>query len=208
MVDMGIEKLMIGDKGFGPGVYTMALRNLDAESMAKINNEIKQLQKQGIPQDQLGMMLGVKMFALLPTILKKGPELEIPELSLDSDYGKIVGKGKLGFDTSNEVALANPLLLASAVIADAEFSIPEAFLVAIEMNSVRKDVAALGLDYTDEQMQQEASNRIKQKMSSPAAQQFFQLKDGNYSFVASYVNGQLTVNGRIVPLAGLGGKQN
>ncbi len=190
---------------FGPGAYLLGLRNLDAAALAKLQKTVEELQQKDLPPEQINMMFGATMMGMLPEFLKRGPVLEIKELSLDSEHGKLHGTGTLTVDTGNPAVLSNPLLLKDAVVADAELHIPEAFLVAITAQGLRRELKGLDMDYPDDQVEAMAQVRVQNRMSAPPAAMLFVLEDGTYRFQGSVRQGRITVNGREIDPAAMGG---
>jgi len=187
----------------GPGVLTIDINNLDAESVAKIGKQIKEMRGSNMPEEQLSMMVGSTMLSVLPDILKQGPELVIKDISLDSPHGKLNITGSIRVDSSNELAMANPLLLAEAVIADLKVSIPEGLMVSIFKFDVKKELEAENLEHTPEMLEEMARNRVTMQMSPLVAQGMLVYADGKYTMTMSFEAGRLELNGQEIPIAAL-----
>lgn len=203
-VVLRMDTLRAAGMQFGPGAYLLALRNLDAAALAKIQETVEELQQKDLPPEQINMMLGATMVGLLPELLKRGPVLEIKEVSLDSEHGKLHGTGSLTVDTSNPAVLSNPLLLKDAVVADVELHIPEAFLVAIAAQGLQRELRGLDMEYPDDQVEAMARVRVQTRMSVPPVATLFVLEDGTYRFEGSIRKGRITVNGREIDPAAMG----
>ena len=197
-VSLRAERLSAGDLEFGPAHYVLALRNMDAEAMAKITAAIADARRKNLPEQQAGMLVGATLLGLLPDILKKGPVLEISEFSIASPQGSAQGAARLTIDTSDPAVFQNPLLLTQALVLDASFEVPEALLVALAERSIAKEVASLGAGYSDEQITAMARMRVRQGMSSAQAQQWFVLDEGVYRLELQMDQGRMTLNGRAV----------
>ncbi len=200
--DLRVKSVTAGGVKVGPGVYRIVLRNLDAKSLAKIDSTLTQLKKQDIPRQQMSMMMGATLLGVMPQLLEKGPILEIPELSLETEYGKLNGSGRLTVDVSDRAALSNPLMLRQALVAEVDVQIPEKFVEAIMARRVKKELAAKGESYSDEQLTALARRQLQQRLQSTPLGRMLERQGGMYRFKASIARGQLTVNGRAVGVAG------
>ena len=197
-VSLRAERLSAGDLEFGPARYVLALRNMDAEAMAKITAAIADARRKNLPDQQAGMLVGATLLGLLPDILKKGPVLEISELSIASPQGTAQGAARLTIDTADPAVFQNPMLLTQALVLDASFQVPEALLVALAERSIAKEVASLGAGYSDEQITAMARMRVRQGMASEQAQQWFVLDQGVYRLELKMDQGRMTLNGRAI----------
>lgn len=195
-VDFALQQVQGDGQQFGPGQFSMQLRKLDIDALASINRQVKELQKQGIPQEQMGMMMGATMISVLPQILKQQPELEISEFSLMTDKGAISGKGKIAIEASDEAVFSNPMLIRDAVVADIRVQIPESVLRAINVMQAKRELTAQGLDFSGEQIDSMARNRAGKKIEGLVAGHILERSGELYIFAASMSNGQVTVNGR------------
>ena len=202
---MSIEMGVIDVAGlkYGPGVLTIELNNLDAASLAKIQKQVREMRGNNMPEEQLSMMMGATLLSVLPDILKQAPELVIKDISLDSPHGKLNIIGSMRIDSSNEMAMANPLLLAEAVIADLRVSIPEDLMVAMNKHEVQKELEAENLEHTPEMLEEMARNRVTMKMSPLVAQGMLVYADGEYTLNMSFEAGKLELNGQEIPIAAL-----
>lgn len=192
------ETLTVGDLALGPAGYVLALRNMDAAAMAKLRDTLAEARRKNLPEQQAGMLVGATLLGLLPEILKKGPVLEVSDLSIDSPQGTAQGAARLTVDTSDEAVLQNPMLLTQALVLDASLQVPEDLLVALAKRSIAKEMTNMGDGYSDEQMTAMARMRVRQGMSSEQAQHWFVLDHGVYRLELHMDHGRLTLNGRTV----------
>lgn len=203
-VRMQLGLLQVGDLRLGPGKYTMAVRNLDAKALAKIDSAMADLKRQRLPVQQRNMMLGATVLGVLPQLLARGPVLDIPEVSMQTQYGPVSGRGKLTVDTSDRAVLSNPLLLRKALVADVEIKVPQKLLQAMAVRELKQDLQELQLKYSDEKIAELARERVKRNLERSPLGKFVILRDGFYTLSASFSRGQLTVNGQpfSVPIGG------
>lgn len=203
-VQVQLGLLQVGDLRLGPGKYTMALRNVDAKALAKIDSAMADLKRQQLPVQQRNMMLGATVLSVLPQLLARGPVLDIPEVSMQTQYGSVSGRGKLTVDTSDQAVLSNPLLLRNALVADVEIKVPQMLLQAMAVRELKQDLQELQLKYSDEQISELARQRVKRNLERSPLGKFLVLRDGVYTLSASFSGGRLTVNGQPfqVPIGG------
>jgi uncharacterized protein YdgA (DUF945 family) len=203
-VQMQFGLLRVGDLRLGPGKYTMALRNLDAKALAKIDRAMADLKRQQLPVQQRNMMLGATVLSVLPQLLTRGPVLDIPEVRMQTQYGPVSGRGKLTVDTSDKAVLSNPLLLRKALVAEVEIKVPQKLLQAMAVRELKQDLQELQLKYSDEQIAKLARERVKRNLERSVLGKFVVLRDGVYTLSASLSGGQLTINGQPfqVPIGG------
>lgn len=199
-MEMHITSIQAGKRHFGPGGYVLKLSNLDAESIRKIGQQLKELKKQGVPQEQMGLLMVANMFSILPDLLAKGPKLEISKLRLESDYGLLEGNGQVYFDTSNKAALLNPMLLKEAIIAELEFSIPEELVILLATKKAEQEIAESEIEnrYSEEQIKTMARTQIKNQLNLLVEKNVFVRNNEYYNISASFKKGLLTVNGDVV----------
>lgn len=203
-IDFNMAKLKIAGDEYGPAVFSMAFRNLEASSLARINEKIKEIQGQAIPKDQASMMMGMVLMSELTNLLKQGPEIEIAQLSLASTFGRMSGHALVSIDASRPELLSSPMLIKDAIMGELDFEVPEELLVAFSMGTLRKELKDVSIQYTDEQLRTMARSRVSKRMAALLAANIF-IKVGNmYKISASFEKGVPTVNGKIlaIPLGG------
>lgn len=97
---VSLNKMLIEDQTYGPGNFEVALRNLDANVLAKLNQQVQQAQ-QGTEQEKQQAIMA--MLPDLPKLFSRGAEFEISELSFSMPEGTVEGnllvslpKGEMG----------------------------------------------------------------------------------------------------------------
>jgi len=190
--------IAVGDLELGEATYKVALRNLDAHALAKINQTVVDLRQKNLPPEQMNMMLGATVLGLLPDLLKRGPVLEISEISMGSDGARLLAKGRLSVDTSDPTVLQNPLLLKDALLLEAQVDLPEPLLVAFTEFGLRKQLAAMDAEYSDEQIVSMAQIGVRQRMAQQNMQRLFLLEDGVYRMRMHMADGRFNLNGQTV----------
>ncbi len=200
-----IESFSLAGDRFGPGVFNMAFRKLDAGALGRINKKYRELNKQrDLPAEQVSMSLGMTLLSELSTLLKKGPEIEISELSLGSSNGKLIGTAMVTVDTSRPEMLSNPMLIKDAVIGEVDVEIPEELLVALNMAALRQEFKGVNIEYTEEQLTTMAKNRVNKRFAPLVGANIFTQVGNMYKFKASFKDGVPVVNGKPfqIPMGG------
>jgi uncharacterized protein YdgA (DUF945 family) len=200
-----IAAFTLAGERFGPGAFSLAFRNLDAGAVARISNKYKEISTQGdMPPEQVNMMLGTTLLAEMSTLLQKGPEIEIGELSLAAASGKLIGTARLTVDTSQPEMLNNPLTIKDTIIGEVDVEIPEDLLVALNVAAIRQEFMSVKIEYTEEQLQTMAKNRVSKRFAPLVGANIFTHVGNMYKFSASFKDGVPVVNGQPfqIPMGG------
>jgi len=196
-VQFNIAGLSFTGEDFGPGVFTMAFRNLDAGAIARISNKYKEMSNQGnMPPEQMNMMMSATLFSEMAALLEKGPEIEIGELSLSSTKGKLMGTARVTVDNSKPEMLSNPMLIKDAIIGEVDLEIPLDLMVSLNMAAIRQEFKSVNIEYTEEQLQTMAKSRVEKRFAPLVAGNIFTRIGDMYKFNASFKEGVPVVNGQ------------
>lgn len=117
-----LEKLVVEGKIYGPGNLEIAVRNLDADVLASINQKASSLQ-QGTDLQKQQAILG--LLPEIPKLFSRGAEFEIVELSFVMPEGKIEGNLLLSLPAGNA---ANPFELIQKIQGKGKLSVPGSLL--------------------------------------------------------------------------------
>jgi uncharacterized protein YdgA (DUF945 family) len=114
------DKILLETKQYGPGLFEMSIKNLDAKVLANINTEVNNLQNASVPDRQR------MLFAMLPELPKlfaQGAEFEISTLKLTVPDGDIDGHLRVALPKTENV---NPLQILQKVEGDGKIQVPTA----------------------------------------------------------------------------------
>ncbi|STX30026.1 putative membrane protein YdgA-like protein [Legionella beliardensis] len=114
-----LDKVITNGKTFGPGNIEMAIRNLDANALGRINQQANHIQ-----QSTTDLEKQQALFAILPEIPKlfsRGAELEVSELSFVMPEGKIEGNLQISLPQGEN---NNPLALMQNVQGKGNLRVP------------------------------------------------------------------------------------
>jgi uncharacterized protein YdgA (DUF945 family) len=99
--DLSIARIFVIDQLYGPGKLRVAVRNLDAQTLAHINQQIKIAQQSNDVEKQKVLFA---MLAEVPKLVNNGAEFEVSELSVVTPQGIMAGNVLLSLpknDTTN-----------------------------------------------------------------------------------------------------------
>ncbi len=113
-----LEKIALNDKVYGPGRLELAIRNLDADVLAKINQQANQIQQGSDSQRQQALLA---LLPELPKLFSKGAEFEISELNFVMPQGTIEGNLLVSLP---KIENANPFELIQKVQGNGKVRVP------------------------------------------------------------------------------------
>lgn len=133
--NLALKSVLANGQNYGPGELEVALRNLDADVLAKINQQTTAMQNGNDMQRQQAML------ALLPEIPKlfnKGAEFEISKLSFKIPQGQIEGNLYVTLPKGEN---ANPFEMMQKVQGKAKLQVPAEAVKAVMKQSVLQQIA-------------------------------------------------------------------
>ena len=131
-----VEKVFINDKTYGPGSFEMALRNLDADVLARINEQMNQAQ-QGSDVERQKVLLAV--LPELPKLFSKGPEFEITEMNFVMPEGTVEGNLLISLPKTDA---GNPFELIQKIQGKGKLKVPAVVLKNIVRESIKQKLMA------------------------------------------------------------------
>lgn len=130
--NVSLAKMMAQGKVYGPAVLEMSLTNLDAEVLAKINDDLNQMQQaQSIERQQALFTL----LPQLPKLLGKGAHFEISKLSVVLPAGTIEGNLTLSLPKGDA---GNPFQLMQKIQGHGQVKIPVAVMKSFVKAAVKQ----------------------------------------------------------------------
>ncbi|HHF7366913.1 TPA: YdgA family protein [Legionella bozemanae] len=133
--NLTLKSVLANGQNYGPGELQVALRNIDADVLAKINQQTTAMQNGNEMQRQQAML------ALLPEVPKlfnKGAEFEISKLSFTIPQGQIEGNM---FVTLPKGENANPFEMMQKIQGKAKLQVPAEAVKAVMKQSVLQQIA-------------------------------------------------------------------
>jgi uncharacterized protein YdgA (DUF945 family) len=210
VVGIRTEQVKVGEAQYGPGIFELELRNLDAASISRLQQALHELQTQQ-PQpsvEQMQTMMLAKYGEILPGLLKKSPELEVTQLQLKTSDGDFMGKAKIAFDGTKADSMQNLLALATALTAQAEFKVGEGLVHSVAASVMKESIVEeskgeQGGTPSDQEVKALATARIDEQLNALVAQNILVKGNDNYQASASYKAGAIVLNGRPLSLQNL-----
>lgn len=133
--NLGLKTVIANKKTYGPGELEISLRNLDAEILAKINQQATTMQNGTEAERQQAMMA---MLPELPKLFSKGAEFEISKLNFKIPEGSIDGNLLVTLPKGDN---ANPFELVQKVQGHAKLKVPVALVKQLMQQSVAQQMA-------------------------------------------------------------------
>jgi uncharacterized protein YdgA (DUF945 family) len=204
------EQLKLDEVQTGPGVLEMEFRNLDATSLARLQQAIRE--EHARPRQQSAeagkAMAFVRYMEILSGLLKKSPEIEVTKLDVKTALGDFTGKAKIAFDGTKLESSPNLLTLALALSAQAECAAGEDLLRSMATAIMKDQIIGEfqepdGTAPSDTEVDEIASARVDEQLEELMAQGILVRENGNYKASASYQAGQMVLNGRPLSLQNL-----
>ena len=207
------DKLITSEYEFGPLTYDIAIKNIDAAAWEKIQDSANKMKVADSPMEQ-----GMQVMGVLPELVKHSPVIEIKQLSLKSSLGDLNADARIKVKGDNPEMLQNILLIGNTLEAEASIVASKSLVdFYIEKTSTNQDIeietdnnnVSEGADKLSEGqvfLEGEMKDSIESSDNSSGIKSFidngYLIPDGkNYSFKASLKQGQVTINGKPVPLA-------
>ncbi len=198
------EKLNAAGQSCGPFALELEFRNLDADALARCQEDIKQIQKQmpGKSDEEVKEMFTAAYTRLLKGLMTKSPEVELKQLKLATPRGDLDGKLKIALAGSGASMIANPLLALSNLSAGAQASIAEPLLTDILVNSFKGDFQKEAKN-DPQQAELLAAGKTADTINALVSQNLLVRDAGTIKASAMYGAGRLVLNGRKINLMDL-----
>lgn len=133
--NLSLKSILANGKSYGPGDFEVALRNLDADVLTKINQQATAMQNGTDAERQQAMLA---MLPELPKLFSKGAEFEISKLSVKLPEGAIEGNLFVGLPKSEST---NPFELIQKIKGNATLKVPTAVVKQLMHQSVLQQMA-------------------------------------------------------------------
>ncbi|KTD68472.1 MULTISPECIES: YdgA family protein [Legionella] len=187
--NVAIKSMLANGQNYGPGELEVALRNLDADVLAKINQQTTAMQNGNDMQRQQAMLA---LLPELPKLFNKGAEFEISKLSFKIPQGQI--EGNL-FVTLPKGENANPFEMMQKIQGKAKLQVPAEAVKEIMKQSVIQQIAKKPeLQQTLTQQLQANQTAAQTTQPAPTVEQLAEMQT-NKQINALQQSGLITVQG-------------
>ncbi|CAM2817319.1 putative membrane protein YdgA-like protein [Legionella steigerwaltii] len=184
-----LKSILANGQNYGPGELEVALRNLDADVLAKINQQTTAMQNGNDMQRQQAMLA---LLPELPKLFNKGAEFEISKLSLKIPQGQI--EGNL-FVTLPKGENANPFEMMQKIQGKAKLQVPAEAVKEVMKQSVIQQIAKKPeLQQTLTQQLQANQTAAQTNQPAPTVEQLAEMQT-NKQINALQQSGLITVQG-------------
>lgn len=205
-LDVKIQNFNNAVSSYGPGQIAIKIRNLDAATLVKYQNEMRALQAKKLPAEQMPSMFMGKMLELVTRLSKKAPEMEISKISLKLQDGEVSGHGKLVLDGNKTDISENPSLFLVALSGEGVLLVPKSAVRTLTELDLSRQVESLKAQgklsereinrLTPEKIAQISSTAAPKYMDRYAANMKLVPDGDDYKIEVSLSQGQLLVNGQ------------
>jgi uncharacterized protein YdgA (DUF945 family) len=202
---LAVEAIAAGGETFGPASLDLAVRNLDARSVARWQALGGEMQRLAEDPEALTALLEREGRALAPALLSRSPEVEITALRFRGPDGEVSARAGLSFDGVGPVDLDAPRTLLPRIRAQAEAKVPAALALRLALPQGERQVAAQEAAgrwraQSPEERAQRVEKTAAQLLAGLVAQGLLEFDGGYYAVAARWAEGGLAVNGMPIPV--------
>ncbi len=212
------DQMKLEDLQYGPGIFELEFRNLDAASIAKLQKMLgdEGTQPQQQSEEAMEMLNLARYGEILAGLLRKSPEIEVTRFDLKTTEGDFAAKAKVTFDGTKAGTDFNILALASAITAQADCKVGERLLRRLLSSTMKDKIIAEMKDKSgdedseldsalpdEEELNALVSSAVEEQLNALMQQGLLQKANGEYRSSASYKAGQIVLNGRPLSLQDL-----
>lgn len=134
-LNLALDSAFANDKNYGPGEFELTLRNLDADVLAKINQQSNIMQNGTEAERQQAMLT---LLPELPKLFNKGAELELSKGSFKIPEGIIEASMLVSLPKSENT---NPLEMLQKLQGNARLKVPMLLVKQLAKQSVLQQMA-------------------------------------------------------------------
>ncbi|WP_298626417.1 YdgA family protein [uncultured Legionella sp.] len=131
----GLQSVLANGQTYGPAEVEIALRNLDADVLARINQQATAMQNGTDAERQQAMMA---LLPELPKLFSKGAEFEISKLNVKLPQGVVDGSLLIALPKSETT---NPFEMIQKIQGNAKLRVPTAVVKQLMQQSVMQQMA-------------------------------------------------------------------
>ena len=206
--NLGMQLRDIGDgvSTYGPAQLNIKVSNIDVASLVKYEKDMRAIQIQKLPPDQVMSTLTGKLLELVSGLAKKSPVVDVTKMSFKINNGEITGKARFVLDGSKSDIASNPGLLFQAFSGESEIIVPQPALEALIANTLAREVETYKTQgrFTEAEMKKLTPQKVSE-ISMKAAPKFIDryaasmrlVPDGeNYKISMIIGQGQFLLNGQ------------
>jgi uncharacterized protein YdgA (DUF945 family) len=205
-----LQAVKVKEELYGPAEIQISARNLAADTVAKMKQEIEEINSQKLPEAQRGMAVLSVLMGTGSDLLKSDPLLAIDRLQVETPEGSIQGEFSVQSRGLTIEEISNAPVALNKLEVEASLRMPETLFVALFENQSRSEIMKrielrrqLGEEVEEpsaEELEEYTKSMAAQKLNGLIQQEFL-VRDGKYlASVGGLSGGLLTVNGKTVAL--------
>lgn len=127
------KKLVLNNREYGPAKIKLSIKNLDANSLARINQQMTKVQQGSDLEKQQALIAVLPEF---PKLLSRGPEFEISQFKVTMPQGDIDGNLFIALPVADNM---NPVQLLAKLHGQGKLSIPiEVVKLVLNHSNIQK----------------------------------------------------------------------
>lgn len=201
----GFHRLAIGPDSYGPFGLNLELRNLDAAAFLELQKAIQAVQQQALAGKNGPPPAAMQDLArLAPQFLKRSPEIELKELSLQTRDGEARGRLLIALRNVDPASGNNPLALLAALHVEADGRVAEHLLAKTMKRLAKEGLARSHRDQqggiSDRELDRRATAESRGQLEALTRRNYLRREQDHFLVSIRYGSGSLTVNGRLIPL--------
>ena len=186
----------------GPGELAIEVRNLDANTLVKMQENFQAIERSATTLEQRNEAFAFALLEALPELLRHSPQINFNKLQLTTDKGQINGHLKFAFDGTgaDDINLQIPATLVPHLNMDFKASLPLALTQAISESLMRSQIRIA----LQQQEQEVSAEEFEQLVANATQQQLANLEQNgilvnegeHYTAHLNFAAGKLTLNGK------------
>ncbi len=176
-----------GENVYGPTVFNMTARNLDALALAQLG-KLAESQTSGGKNASKMQEQALKIFA---QITKKKPEFQVSRLSFQTPYGEVQGHVKMVLDGTKADISQNPFAVLTILDVDAWLLLPKIFVGSVVSESGLPGMSAKG-----KKSKPMSPKQIAQAINKLEANNVMVADGENYKITFTFKDGKPLLNGK------------
>jgi uncharacterized protein YdgA (DUF945 family) len=205
-----LDSVTVNEQRYGPAEIHISAENLAADVLAKMQQEIEEINRQKLPESQRGMALMGTLLNSGAGLLKNDPLLAIDRLQVETPEGTVQGEFSVQSRGLSMEEISNVAVALNKLEVEASVRMPESLFLALFESQARGEIRSrialrqqLGEEVeapSPEEVATISRSMAEQKLNGLVQQQLL-VRDGKYlASVGGLSGGLLTVNGKTVAL--------
>lgn len=205
-----LKTVVVNEKNYGPAELQLDVGNISAAVAAKLQQGIREIRRQNLPQQQQGMAMLSMLVGAGPDLLRANPKIAIKRLFVKTPQGDIEGALSLAADGLQWGEIGNIQALLQKLDADASIRLPEQMLRSVleiqakqkirQHMEMRKNTGEAVDMPSEQEVELLGKSMIEQRLGELFQQEML-VRDGIYvSTSVKLGGGLLSVNGKTIPL--------